>query len=151
MGFAKLWIPLFCLLLIVGFFLARGTLTELKEKTAELKQTQQRIETTLGDWKGIIEDEFAILTQATPQPSPKDEEPEKIEEAAFPTEAAPSFSRVLRAYEGKIGVFTPQGYLIRVLDVDLRTLPASDLAALEAGIEISSREELLERMEDFGR
>ena len=56
---------------------------------------------------------------------------------------------VLKAYQGKIGVFDRDGTLIEVLDVYLYTLPKTDQRLLEEGIEVHSRKALLALIEDY--
>lgn len=142
MGFGKLWIPLFCLILIFGFLLIRGGTADLQEKTDALKTVGQKAETLLKEWKESFAKQTAVPAQSTVEEEPAGE--------PKPAKADPPFSCVLRAENGKIGIFTPEGYPIRYLNADLRTLPPADVAALEAGILINSRAELLERMEDLG-
>lgn len=145
MGFGKLLISAFFLILIVAFFSARGKISDLSEKTNELKTAVQQTAEALSEWKDSVFDPPAVAVQIAPIPSPTEEPtPEQAQTAEAP------FSCILRTSNGKIGIFTTDGYLIRTLEVDLRTLPESDRSALEAGIWVSSRAELLERLEDFG-
>lgn len=55
----------------------------------------------------------------------------------------------LREADGKIGVFTEQGYLVRMLAVDVETLPEQDRAAISAGICVTSWRELIALIEDY--
>ncbi|MBE6530129.1 MAG: hypothetical protein E7680_06005 [Ruminococcaceae bacterium] len=154
MGFGKLFILLFCAVFVVVFFSAKGKISDLNEKTNELKTAVQQTASTLNEWKDRIFNPPAVATQTTPEPSPTDDplldNLSADEKNGQTTEEAADFSCILRTSDGKIGIFTTDGYLIRTLNVDLRTLPESDLSALEAGISILSRAELLERIEDFG-
>lgn len=144
MGLGKIWIAFFCLILIAGFFLARGGISGLQEKADALKATAQKAEETLKEWKDSFAKETAVPTQSTPE-----EPPENRAEESKPMNTDSIFSCILRIDNGKIGVFTAEGYLIRYLKTDVRTLPPADVAALEAGIPVRSRAELLERTEDF--
>lgn len=57
---------------------------------------------------------------------------------------------VIRDYWGKIAIFEKDGVSpMRILDTYTSTLPAFDRAELEAGIAISSQEELWQRIEDY--
>ena len=141
MGLGKIWIALFCLILIAGFFLARGGISDLQEKADALKATAQKAEETLKEWRVSFARDIAVPTQSTPEDCTTEPTPTNIDS---------DFSYVLRIENGKIGVFTAEGYLIRYLGTDVRTLPPADVAALEAGIPVNSRAELLERTEDFG-
>lgn len=55
----------------------------------------------------------------------------------------------LREVNGKIGVYTEEGYLVRMLDVAIKTLSERDQAALAGGIWVNSWRELIERIEDY--
>lgn len=55
----------------------------------------------------------------------------------------------IREVNGQIGIFTDEGYLIRTLPVDIRTLPAIDREALASGITVNSWRELIAMIEDF--
>ena len=56
----------------------------------------------------------------------------------------------MREANGKIAVYTSDGYLIRLLDVSVETLPEADQTALRQGICVSSWKEILALMQDFG-
>ena len=55
----------------------------------------------------------------------------------------------LREANGKIGVFTEQGYLVRMLTVDVAMLPEADRLALSDGICVTSWRELIALIEDY--
>lgn len=55
----------------------------------------------------------------------------------------------IREVNGQIGIFTDEGYLIRTLPVDIRTLPTVDREALASGITVNSWRELIAMIEDF--
>ena len=57
---------------------------------------------------------------------------------------------IVREHEEKIGIFTEDGVLLRVLDVYTKTLPRADRSLLREGIAVSSRQDLYALMEDFG-
>ena len=56
----------------------------------------------------------------------------------------------MREVNGRIAIYTADGYLIRLLDVSVKTLPEADQAALREGICVSSWKEILALMQDFG-
>ena len=57
---------------------------------------------------------------------------------------------VLREYEGAIGVFKAGvSAPVSIIDVDTRTLPDSDRAALARGIYAADEDELRRRIEDY--
>lgn len=57
---------------------------------------------------------------------------------------------VVREHEEKIGVFSEDGVLLRVVDVYTKTLPRADRVLLREGIAVTSRQDLYALMEDFG-
>ncbi len=81
---------------------------------------------------------------------------EESDDDSLPTSADPSgtvtVSSVFTVREsgGKIGVYTQEGYLIRLLDVSVDSLPPADREALRNGIRAESWKELLSLMEDYG-
>ena len=56
----------------------------------------------------------------------------------------------IRETNGRIAIYTTDGYLIRLLELSAETLPAADRLALQQGIYLSSWKEVLALMEDFG-
>ena len=59
------------------------------------------------------------------------------------------FSWIIRSYEGKIGVFSSDGNLARVIEVYIKTLPATDRRLLEEGIVVNDETELRSIIEDY--
>lgn len=55
----------------------------------------------------------------------------------------------VRETRGKIGIFTSEGYLVRMLDVDVSTLPEADRSALAEGIAVTSWGELIALIQDY--
>lgn len=55
----------------------------------------------------------------------------------------------LRESNGSIGVYTTDGYLIKVLDVSPSTLPKAAREALQKGITVGSWEELIGMIQDY--
>ena len=55
----------------------------------------------------------------------------------------------VRAVHDKIGIYTAEGYLIRLLDVSPDTLPQPDRDALAEGICVTSWRELISLIEDY--
>ena len=56
----------------------------------------------------------------------------------------------IRESNGRVAIYTDDGYLIRLLEISVETLPAADRLALQQGIYRSSWKEVLDLMEDFG-
>lgn len=56
----------------------------------------------------------------------------------------------VRNVEGKIGIYTSDGYLIRIVDIPVALLPIADQEALQSGISLTSWKEVLALIADFG-
>lgn len=56
----------------------------------------------------------------------------------------------MREVNGRIAIYSGDGYLIRILDIPVDTLPSADRLALRQGIQVSSWKEVLALMQDFG-
>ncbi len=50
---------------------------------------------------------------------------------------------------GKIGIYSAEGYLIRLIETDVNTLPRAEREALIVGITVNSWSELIERIQDY--
>ena len=56
---------------------------------------------------------------------------------------------LVKSYEGKIGIFTDNGTLIRVIDVYIKTLPKADRRLLEKGFNVTCEAELRAILQDY--
>ena len=70
----------------------------------------------------------------------------ETQEPPSPTESL----YILREYVGQVGVYTPDGTLIRALDIPILSLPAADRRMLSQGITLFSEEELQTIIQDYG-
>ncbi len=69
---------------------------------------------------------------------------------AAPTETeAEEEGWFLRAYQGKIGIFSESGNLINIIDTNIKTLPQADRILLEEGIYTRDRAQLYAWIEDY--
>ena len=55
----------------------------------------------------------------------------------------------IKSYEGKIGVFTEDSTLVRVIDVYIKTLPKADRRLLEKGFSVMGEAELRAVIQDY--
>ena len=55
----------------------------------------------------------------------------------------------VKSYMGKIGIFSADGKLVRVLEVYVKTLPEADIRLLEEGFEVVGQAELNSIIEDY--
>lgn len=63
------------------------------------------------------------------------------------TPPTPCYS--IRSIDNKIAIYTEDGALVQVLDVDPDSLPAADRAALADGIEVEGWQAVLSRIADY--
>ena len=134
--------------LVLTILFAVSTRAALKETISEADRARENAESVLAKLRRESETADSIPTQATPiDPS------DATAGSTVQTPAAKPSEKVffLRSCDGRIGVFTKEGYLIRTLDVDVRTLTSADRAALESGIRVESWNELVARIEDYER
>ena len=121
----------------VGSIFAVSAVTVLRSTVAEANEARERAELVLAELRRAS-DRSSIPAQAAPVDPPTD------------TTAEPDRIFVFRAHEGRIGIFTAEGYLIRTLDVDVCTLPSVDRDTLENdGMTVHSREEMDALIEDL--
>ena len=56
---------------------------------------------------------------------------------------------LIKSHEGKIGIFTENGTLIRIIDVYIKTLPKADRRLLEKGFTVTDEAELRAILQDY--
>ena len=70
--------------------------------------------------------------------------------AVQPEEDAPAPAYWLKEYNGRLAVFEPGGVdPVRIIDLDVRTLPPYDQGLLQAGIAAGDRQGLSRLLEDY--
>lgn len=72
-------------------------------------------------------------------------EPEDEEQVEEPAEITYN----VKEYGGKIGVFSESGALIRIIDINIKSLPATDRDLLEKGFSVKGESALLSIVEDY--
>ena len=126
-----LLLSLCCLLSIYAVAVLRSALMESTEACFEVK---------------------AILETMEPEPVASTEDNDLSEtdsDSSLPVDVlADHFC--IRETNGRIAIYTADGYLIRLLERSAETLPHVDRLALQQGIYLSSWKEVLALMEDFG-
>ena len=135
------------LVLAVSAMFAVSTVKALRDAVKEADEARERAEQVLAELR-----RETVAASAGAQ-SGTEREPGPTEETgdAVPTAAVPDPTYYLRAWDGTVCVFSEEGYLIRRLETDLRTLSPADRAALEAGVAANGREELAARIGDYTR
>ena len=56
---------------------------------------------------------------------------------------------LIRELDGKIGVYTKSGALLKVVDIPIKLFPRQEQQAIQNGIEVDSIDELLKIMQDI--
>ena len=88
------------------------------------------------------------VTQIVYIPIITETDSEAITETQIENETT-EFIYTVKSYEGKIGIFTDRGALVRVLEVYIKTLPKADQNLLEKGVLVASEAELRSIIEDY--
>lgn len=127
------------LLLLVCLIISILSLTTLK-RAIRKSEIQQSTEVSL-------QAPHDCMTGGTPQSSDQDS---SVAPEDTPTQTtAPAESFCLKESNGRIGVFTSDGYLVRFLDVSVDELPSADREALRVGITVGSWRELMAVIQDY--
>lgn len=130
------------LLLCLGFAVA--TLASLRNSVDETLRLKERASEVLSDF------DARLAGLILPESDETENIPVSVDPADDPTETdLLSAPLVIRDIGGRIGVYSPDGYLIREIAVDPSLLPAADRQALLAGVEVRSYRELIERIQDY--
>lgn len=126
------------LLLLVTLTLSITTLVVLRNAVAESEAALQAA-------GGLIEKldvAVGVLKEDSIFTSTDEEEPS--------TEADVLYQKFsMRETNGKIGVYTEDGFLVRIIDVNVNLLPQSERDALREGITVNSWRELAALIQDF--
>lgn len=140
MDMSKIMTALCGFTLAVCLVLSVTTLTVLRNTIKEHDAVQQEAQCLVDDLN-----EYAKMLRQ-----------EESDDASLPTSTVPSGTVTVsgaitvRESGGKIGIYTEEGYLIRLLDVSVESLPSADREALKKGIRVESWKELLSLIEDYG-
>ena len=140
MDTSKLFAILSAFLLLICLTFSLTSLTVLRntvdETDARLKEAEALI--------GALNDSITDLEKIAPSISVSvDSEGEDIETDIL-------YNRFwIKETGGKIGVYSEEGYLIRLIETDVSTLPKAEREALGVGISVSSWSELIERIQDY--
>ena len=129
---SKILIILCCFILIVCLTLAISTLTVLRNAVDESRAVQKEAEELV--------DQMDLLVGAFLENSiPVSGDPSGEGEHAF----------YLCEIDGRVGIYTSDGYLLKILDIHTDSLPFSDREALVNGIPLASWRELVAWVQDY--
>lgn len=130
MDTSKILLILCCFILIVCFTFCISTLTVLRNTVDESRAVQTEAAELVDQMESLLSE---------------------YRDSSIPVlgETSNADRFVLRETDGRIGIFTIDGYLLHILDVAVDTLPANDRAALASGIPLSSWKELISWVQDY--
>ncbi|MBE6552740.1 MAG: hypothetical protein E7666_00195 [Ruminococcaceae bacterium] len=130
MDASKILLILCCFILIVCFTFCISTLTVLRNTVDESRAVQTEAAELVDQMESLLSE---------------------YRDSSIPVlgETSDADRFVLRETDGRIGIFTIDGYLLHILDVAVDTLPANDRAALASGIPLSSWKELISWVQDY--
>ena len=141
------WLLVVCsLIMAASLFFSAASVVLLLKMEREMEEYEEEFEQTLksinADVKSAKQTLASILTKV--------EAFQSTDQNDANTETGVLFERLcIREADGKIGVFTEDGFLIRTIDVIIQTLPEADREALSQGITVNSWRELISLIEDF--
>ncbi|MBR3893736.1 MAG: hypothetical protein IKJ35_01165 [Clostridia bacterium] len=140
MDASKILTAICALILLVCLVFSITSLTALRnavDESAALKESTD----------ALVEELRACLANINTEQPDSDSLPTMGDSSAQtppPTEAF-----CLKEANGKIGVFTSDGYLVRLLEVSVDSLPPADREALSVGITVGSWRELMSLIQDY--
>ena len=141
------WFLVFCaLIMTASLFFSTASVVLLLNMDREMEECEEEFEETIesvnADVKSVKQTLASIISQI--------EKFQAEDKNEANTEAGILFDRLcIRESDGKIGIFTEDGFLIRTIDVSVNTLPDADREALSQGITVNSWRELIDLIEDF--
>ena len=132
MDTSKILLILCCFILVVCLTLAISSLTVLRN---------------------AVEESLAVWADAEALVDRMDELVESFPEEALPVLGNPEETGADAFYlcevNGHIAIYTGDGNLLKILDVNLDSLPPADREALSDGIHLSSWRDLIARVQDY--
>ena len=132
MDTAKILIILCCFILIVCLTLAISTLTVFRNAIEESRVSQSEADALIDRVDQLVQ---AFWESSIPVSGGANGEAE----AAF----------YLYNVNGQVGIYTADGFLLKILDLRIDSLPAADREALCEGIHLGSWSELIEWVQDY--
>lgn len=129
---SKILIILCCFILIVCLTLAISTLALLRNTVDEGRAVQNQAAELVGEMELLV---GAFSDVSIPVLGSGEE-----------TEAVGFY---LCEVDGQVGIYTSDGYLLKVLDVDISSLPPADREALAERIPLASWRELISWVQDY--
>ena len=139
MDTSKILMILCCFILIVCLTLCISTLVVLRNAIDEHGEVQSSAEALVGALDECLSD----LTEST-------DKDDSISASADANKSnAEKMRFVVRELDGKIGIYTADGQLLKKIDVSVSLFPKADREALAKGIEVGSWQELITLIQDY--
>ena len=138
MVFSKILTVLGSMLLAVCLTLSITTLVVLRNAVSENQVLQEDVRDCISELDGYVED-LKETTEKDSVSTSTNIDNTQTKQDGF----------CIRAEGKKIGVYTTDGYLVRILDVSLDTLPSADRELLTTGISVTSWNEALDVIQDY--
>ncbi len=132
MDVSKFFTILCAFLFVICLTLAITTLVALHNTVRGIKEWQNKATVPVGNPDLLPTDDFVTVTS----------EPTDVD-------LSPSEIYYMKSVNGTVGVYSADGYLIRMLNVRLETLPTAEQKALKEGITATSWEEILNLIQDY--
>ncbi len=140
MDSAKFFTYLSILLLLICLSLCLTSVIVLRNAVAEGQAWQKKAEALAVE----LNDCIAVLNPNIESEAPPDEEEPPTTDADILCQRF-----LVRENGGRIGVFTEDGYLVRMIDCKVEMLPKREREALKNGISIDSWSELVEYLQNY--
>ncbi len=138
MDASKIMLAVSALLLAVCLVLAISTLTSLRHAIAESKEVQMNTALAVESLGAYV----AVLDQSTDKDA-------SVEVSAGVSTDETKGGFVLRLCDGKVCVYTADGYLVKNVDIAPETLPPTVRKSLTEGISAEDWQSLLKLIEDL--
>lgn len=137
MDISRFFAAISCLILLVCLTLSVTTLVVLRNAIDETEQVKEDAKQLIGELdQSLNRLEIAVNANAE-------------QEQELPTNAGVEEPYLVRACNGKIGVYTASGILVDWIDVNIILLPKAAREALEEGIEVESLDALQRILMDY--
>ena len=141
MDTSKIFTVLCGFLLLICLTLSITTLVVLRNAVDETNAWQTQAEALVDELGGCVatlNDSQWTDGSVSASTNPSDSESETQAEAYW-----------IRETNGKIGIYTDDGYLVQLTDIVINTLPAADRQAIESGICADSWQAVIRLMQSY--
>ena len=139
MDTSKILMLLCCFILIVCLTLCISTLVVLRNAIDEHGTVQQHAQGLVDSLDECVSDLNDVITKEDSISASADANKNSAAQLNF----------LLRETDGRVGIYSADGVLLKLLDVPVNHLPKADREALAKGISVSSWQELIAIVQDY--